>query len=151
MKQSKSPTSLLLSTISSSNRIDGFRNPASQIWDALPRYRDHRLFRPCRWWEFSERMFESVVKILRERSGYEITFSNSGGLAIHELQTKLSRLLLLWQISPAGNKVGWQTRCRMMLIFCQHYWFMLKWSELRWFWGVCVCVSLQPSASINCW
>ena len=48
--------------------------------------------------------------------------------------------------TPAGNKVGWQTRCGMMLIFCQH-WFMLKWSELRWFW----CVSLQPSPSTNCW
>ena len=51
--------------------------------------------------------------------------------------SKLSRLVLLCQISPAGKKVGWQTRCGMMLIFCQH-WFMLKWSELRWSWCVCL-------------
>ena len=57
------PTSLLLFTISTSNRFGGVRNSTPQIWDALPRYRDHRFFRPCRWWEFPEGISKSVVKL----------------------------------------------------------------------------------------
>ena len=106
------PTSLLLFTISTSNRFGGVRNSTSQIWDALPRYRNHRFFRPCRRWEFPNfrkrgETLWNCGQNLRERSGYEITFSNSGVWQSVNFQAKQAG------VAPAGNKlvgkpgVGW--------------------------------------------
>ena len=150
VKHSKSPTSLLLFTISASNRA--LVDPKFHVSDLG---RPAEVSRPSLFSamslmgipQFPEAWWNSLK--LRPKLQGTIWFHlfklwRSGNPWI----SKLSRLVLLCQISPAGKKVGWQTRCGMMLIFCQH-WFMLKWSELRWSW--CVCVSLQPSTSMNCW